>query len=78
MEGCIDISLTRTQDYETINEGDQRWAVRQMAMLTDANGLLTDGSEHQNGGNSKRQRVATRVETEHVTWAATNRNSMHV
>jgi len=33
---------------------------------------LTDGSEHQNGGNSKRQRVTARVETEHVTWAATN------
>jgi len=33
---------------------------------------LTDGSEHQNGGNSKRQRVAARVETENVTCATTN------
>jgi len=35
--------------------------------------ILTDGNEHQNGGNCKRQSVAARVETEHVTCAPTKK-----
>jgi len=35
--------------------------------------LLTDGDQHQNGGNCKRQRVAACIETEHVTCASTNK-----